>query len=128
MKIVLFDGECGICSRSVEFIFSIDKKAQIYFAPLDSPIAKEKLAQNGITNPDPNTFYYLDGDQIHSKSTGALRVLKDIGGFWKLFYIFILIPPFIRDFCYDLIAKNRHRFIKKSACAMPSKEFLERLL
>ncbi|MBN2824737.1 MAG: DUF393 domain-containing protein [Campylobacterales bacterium] len=128
MKIVLFDGECGICSKSVEFIFTIDKKAQIYFAPLDSAIAKEKLAQNGIDNPNPNTFYYIDGEKLYSKSTGALRVLKDVGRGWGLLYIFIVIPRFIRDFLYDLVAKNRHKFIKKSACAMPSKAFLDRLL
>jgi predicted DCC family thiol-disulfide oxidoreductase YuxK len=79
MKIVLFDGECGICSQSVEFILAIDKKRVIYFTPLQSAIAKEKLAQKGIVAPDPNTFYYIDGQNLYSKSTGILRLLKDIG-------------------------------------------------
>ncbi|MBN2825228.1 MAG: DUF393 domain-containing protein [Campylobacterales bacterium] len=128
MKIILFDGECGICSKSVEFIFSIDKKGIFYFAPLESAIAKEKLAQNGVNNPNPNTFYYLDKERLYTKSTGALRVLKDAGRGWQLLYVFIIIPRFVRDFIYDLIAKNRYRFIKKSACAMPSKAFLDRVL
>jgi len=128
MKIVLFDGECGICSQSVEFVFAIDKKREIYFAPLQSTIAKEKLAQKGIVTPDPNTFYYIDGLSLYSKSTGVLRLLKDIGNGWQLLYVLIVVPRFVRDFLYDRVAKNRHRFLKKSACALPPQALLDRLL
>ncbi|MEA2029560.1 MAG: DCC1-like thiol-disulfide oxidoreductase family protein [Campylobacterota bacterium] len=127
-KIVFFDGECGICSKSVEFIFSIDKSQLIYFAPLQSTIAKEKLTQNGITNPNPNTFYYLDGDIVYSKSTGVLKVLRDTQSFYQWFYFVIIVPRYIRDFVYDIVAKNRYSLIKKSTCQIPSKEFLQRVL
>lgn len=127
-KIVLFDGECGICSKSVEFIFSIDRTDSIYFAPLNSPIAIKKLSQNGINHPNPNTFYYVDGDRLYSKSTGVLKVLQDTQSPYRYLYIFIIIPAFIRDFLYDLIAKNRHRLIKKSACSLPNPKLRQRIL
>jgi len=128
MKIVLFDGECGVCSKSVELLFSIDQSKSIYFAPLQSNIAKEKLTQNGITNPNPNTFYYIDEEVVYSKSSGVLRVLRDTQSLYRWLYIFRVIPRSIRDFFYDLFAKHRHRFLQKSACGLPSKELLERFL
>jgi len=127
-KIVLFDGECGICSKSVEFIFSIDKSQSIYFAPLQSDRAKERLTQNGITHPNPNTFYYIDGDIVYSKSTGVLKVLRDTKSHYQWLYFLILIPSPIRHFVYDFIAKNRQKYIKKQECSLPSQAFLQRVL
>jgi len=117
-----------VCAKSVAFIFAIDKSKAIYFAPLQSEVAQETLAKNGITNPNPNTFYYIDGEKLYSKSSGVLCVLRDTQSLYRWLYILRIIPRFLRDLLYDGFAKHRHRFFTKSACGLPSRELLERFI
>ena len=71
----------------------------------------------------------IEGEELYTRSSGALRMLKHIGGGWKLLYAFIIVPKFIRDAVYNLIAQNRYRwFGKKVACWLPKREWKERFL
>jgi predicted DCC family thiol-disulfide oxidoreductase YuxK len=71
----------------------------------------------------------IEEGKLYSKSTGALRMLKYIGGLWSLAYAFIIIPKFIRDAVYNLVARNRYRwFGKKNECWLPKQEWKNRFL
>jgi len=79
------------------------------------------LKQFHLSGTDFNTFILLKDDQIYTKSTAALKVAKEMSGLWSLLYIFIIIPAFIRNFFYDLVAKNRYKwFGKQDACWIPT--------
>jgi predicted DCC family thiol-disulfide oxidoreductase YuxK len=66
---------------------------------------------------------------VYQRSTAALKVLKDMGGYWKLFYVFIIIPRPLRDMIYDLVAKYRYRiFGKKESCMVPSADLRKRFI
>jgi predicted DCC family thiol-disulfide oxidoreductase YuxK len=63
----------------------------------------------------------LEGTNLYTRSTAALRMLKHLGGGWSLLYGLIIIPKFIRDAVYNFVARNRYRwFGKKETCMIPT--------
>jgi predicted DCC family thiol-disulfide oxidoreductase YuxK len=127
-KIILFDGVCQFCDRSVQFIIKRDKKGHFKFASLQSDLAKQLLSQYNVAK-DVDSLVLLDGNNYYIKSTAALRICKNLSGFWKLGYLLLVIPRPFRDFVYQLIAKNRYNwFGKKEACTIPSPEMRKRFL
>ncbi len=127
--IVLFDGVCNLCNGLINFIIKRDRKAIMKFASLQSKVASEILKIHNVNEQELDSVVLLIDDKIYTKSTAALHLLKELGGFWKMFYVFIIVPKFIRDFIYTLIAKNRYRmFGRKDSCMIPNKEINARFL
>lgn len=129
-KIILFDGVCNLCNSSIQFVIKRDKKNNYKFAALQSDTAKILLNERGIDSSqidsiiliDPNTAYYI-------KSTAALEIGKSFGGVWRLLSIFEWVPRPIRDWIYDLIAKNRYSwFGKQNDCMIPTPELKAKFL
>ena len=126
-KILLFDGICNLCNNLVFFIIKRDPKSQFKFAALQSETGKLLLKKYILESNNLNTVVYIKGEKYFLKSTAILNIIKDLGGYWKLFYAFIIIPKFIRDFIYDLIAKSRYQiFGKKESCMIPSPDINKR--
>jgi predicted DCC family thiol-disulfide oxidoreductase YuxK len=126
VPVVLYDGNCGFCSRSVQFIWRKNKKRNILFASLQSETAA-KLAESLQTPAwDLNSMVLVENGKAYRYSSGALRVCKHLRGLWKLMYGFLIVPPFIRDFFYKRIAANRHKL--GNNCPVPEKDFLDRTL
>ncbi|MEA4976595.1 MAG: thiol-disulfide oxidoreductase DCC family protein [Paludibacter sp.] len=127
--IVLFDGVCNLCIGIVNFIIKRDSKNRFRFAALQSESGQMLLKEYGISSTDINTLIYISGKQFLDKSSAALNILKDLGGVWRFFYVFIYIPAPIRDFLYHQITKIRYRiFGKRSSCMIPSPGVKERFL
>ena len=126
---MLFDGVCNLCSRSVQFIIKRDRRGIFRFASLQSPIGQSLLQQFGQPTDVLNSFVLLDNDKIYTRSSGALRVVKRLGGAWPLLYVLWIIPRPLRDKIYDWVAKNRYRwFGKEETCWLPRPEWKERFL
>jgi len=121
-KVIIFDGDCNFCNTSVNFILKNDKAKKFLFASLYSKFYKELAELNGLPLKEINTFMYLDGKILYMKSTGALKVLTELGGIFSFAYLFILIPTFIRDLVYETIAKYRKRIIRKKVCILPDND------
>lgn len=127
--IVLFDGVCNLCDRSVQFILKRDKKGYFQFASLQSEVGQELLKKYDLPTEDFGSFVLIEKGKAYQKSTGALRVCRHLGAAWPLLYGFIIIPPFLRHGVYSLLARNRYRwFGKKEACMLPQPEWKERFL
>jgi len=127
--ILLFDGVCNLCNRLVIFIIRRDKEAKIKFAALQSETGKYFLKKCNLSGESIDSIVYIEGTGCFLKSSAVLHLLKSIGGAWSLLQGFIVIPKFIRDFFYDLIAKNRYRiFGKTDTCLVPSQDIAERFL
>ena len=128
-NILLFDGVCNLCNGAVLFVIKRDKKEQIKFASLQSEVGKELLTQYNLPLNEFDSFIYIKNNQILLKSAAALTLMKDIGGVWQLLYAFIIVPKFIRDFVYGVVAKNRYKwFGKQDVCMMPDKKLHSRFL
>jgi predicted DCC family thiol-disulfide oxidoreductase YuxK len=125
--IILFDGVCNLCNSIVQFVIKKDKKKQFLFASLQGKTGQEVLKKFNLPVNDFNSFIILEADKIYTRSTGALRMLKKLGGGWKLFYGFIILPRFIRDAVYNWIARNRYKWYgKRDECMIPTPELKER--
>lgn len=128
-KIILFDGVCNLCNSAVNFIIDQDHKDQFVFAPLQSNIGQQLLAQHHLPTDFLHNLIFIDREKVYQKSTAALKIAKELKFPWPLFYIFIIVPPFIRDFFYRAIAKYRYQlFGKSSTCRYPSDEIKAKFL
>lgn len=127
--IIFFDGICNLCNSSVNFIIKRDKRNKFKFAAFQSDIGKKLLEKHNYSNKNFDTLVLLKDNTIHTKSTAALLISKELNSFWKLFYIFIIIPKFLRDYVYLYISLNRYKwFGKKDSCMLPSPEVKSRFL
>jgi len=125
--VILFDGVCNLCNGAVKFVIRHDKNAYFKFAPLQSEIASRLVTDKNLSRA--NTFLLLEQGKLYKRSTAALRVCLHLNGAWKLLYGLIIVPGFIRDALYDIVAKNRTRwFGKKDACMIPSDNLRSRFL
>lgn len=126
-KILFFDGVCNLCNGLVKFVIRHDHNAAIRFAPLQSQGAADLLCRNNITGSD--SVIYLTEGGFFIKSSAILRMFRDMGGAWRLLYGFIIVPRFIRDFIYDVVARNRYRiFGRRESCMVPTPDVKERFL
>lgn len=127
--IILFDGVCNLCNTSVQFVLKRDTKATFKFASLQSNAGQKLLADFKLPLDEFNSFIYIDDGKLYTRSSAALRVAKELNFPWKLMFGFIVVPPFIRNFVYDIIAKNRYKwFGKRESCMIPTAELKQRFL
>ena len=126
---MLFDGVCNLCNGMVRFIIRRDLKRKFRFASLQSENGRQRLEMFGLSGSDFESFVLIQGDRCYIKSTAALKMFRELGGIWTILYVFIWIPRPLRDFLYDIIAKNRYRiFGKQETCLIPTPELEARFL
>ena len=127
--IILFDGVCNFCNRSVNFIIDHDPAGYFKFGALQSEAGKALLSQHGLAKDDLDTLILIEDGRAYTHSTASLRILKHMKGWYSLLYDFIVVPASIRDFLYYLFAKYRYKlFGKQAECRVPTKEELERFI
>ena len=125
--IILFDGVCNLCNRSVQFIIKKDKKGIFKFASLQSTVGKELLKEFELPEDSFQSFIYIKNDMAFSRSDAALEIAKMLNGVWQFVYFFKIVPKFFRDPIYNLIARNRYKwFGKKDECRVPTSKMKER--
>lgn len=120
LKIVFYDGDCGFCNKSVQFVLKNGKTNDIHFAALQTDFAKSFFRNHQLPEPDLSTFYFWD-NKMYSKSTGALKVLNYIKFPYSVLKIGWILPQRLRDILYDYIAKRRHK-LANGFCVLPSEE------
>jgi predicted DCC family thiol-disulfide oxidoreductase YuxK len=127
--IILFDGVCNLCNAGIQSVVKKDKKRKFRFASLQGEKGQALLREFNLAGPHLDSFVLIEGDKAYTRSTAALRIAKLTGGFWKILYGLIIVPRFIRDAVYNLIARNRYRwFGKKEECMIPTPELRDRFL
>jgi predicted DCC family thiol-disulfide oxidoreductase YuxK len=127
--IILFDGICNLCNGAVQTVIKHDPDGKFQFASLQSNEGQKLLQQYQLPANNFNSFVLIQNGNVYTKSTGALRVAKQINGWWKLLYVFIVLPKFIRDPVYNWIANNRYKwFGKHDECMIPTPELKARFL
>ncbi|NHB69998.1 DUF393 domain-containing protein [Bacteroidales bacterium M08MB] len=121
-SIILFDGVCNLCNASVQFIIKRDKGDYFRFAALQSETGKA-IANKYDVSDNASSVILIENEKKYTESTAALKIAKKLSGLWPLLYLFIIIPPPIRNSIYRIIAKNRYRwFGKKDECMVPPPE------
>ena len=126
-NIVFFDGVCSLCNRSVDFFMRHDKRHVLFFAPLQGTTAATLLPRDEASSLS-SIIYYSEG-KISYRTKAVLNLLWDMGGWWRLSFIFRIVPSFIRDIFYNWMATYRYKwFGKKATCRIPTIEERGRFL
>jgi predicted DCC family thiol-disulfide oxidoreductase YuxK len=127
--IFLFDGVCKFCDAGVNFILDHDRRGLVRFAALQSESGQRLLRKFRLRTSDFDTLVLVEGERCYTRSSAVLRVAGLLGGPWRWLTAFLLVPPFLRDFAYDIFARNRYRwFGKYDACRLPTPEVRRRFL
>ncbi len=116
MNIIFYDGDCGLCNHFVKFVLRFEKENLFYFSPLNS-----KLALSTLNEQNLDTVVLLkNGDEFH-RSDAALLILKEMKFPISCCYLLRLIPRFLRDSVYKVIARNRSHFLQRDKqCLLPT--------
>jgi predicted DCC family thiol-disulfide oxidoreductase YuxK len=126
-NIIIFDGYCNFCSRGVDFILQRDSQKIFSFAASQSESGERILASHNIRSVE-SVIYIRHGNTFQS-SSAVLRILQDLGYPWKIFFVFILVPRFIRDAVYNFIAKSRYSLLgRRNVCRIPNENERSRFL
>jgi predicted DCC family thiol-disulfide oxidoreductase YuxK len=127
--ILLFDGECGFCNKTVQFFLKNEnKKKKMHFAPIQS---QEGMALRKYFEIDDkiDSIILIKDHGAYIKSCAALRLGLYMKGLWPLVTGFVIIPPFLRNLVYDFIAKRRKKiFGRVESCALLKNEDRSRFL
>jgi predicted DCC family thiol-disulfide oxidoreductase YuxK len=124
--LLLYDGTCGFCAGSVQFILARDRNGSMRFAALDSVAGRAVLERNPHMR-DFDSVLFIEppkGEQperVFAHSDAALRAASYLGGPWRLVNVARIIPRPLRDAVYRLIARHRHRLSgARPQCVVPS--------
>lgn len=133
--IILYDGVCGLCNRLVQFLLKHDKHGRLRFASLQSDFAEKVLRRHGFDPKDLDTVHVVEnydqpGERVLQRSDAILRAGRELGGVWSaLSAVAGVIPRFLRDPFYLLVARNRYRvFGKYETCMLPDPDQRSRFL
>ena len=128
-RIILFDGVCNFCNRTVRVIIKHDKTDKFKFAQLQSAIAKESLLKQGLDQNELSSVILIEGDRVYTKSDAVIRIALQLSGWPTIVSYSKWVPKAIRNFFYDLIAKYRYRlFGKQDNCIIPDKKVQDKFL
>jgi predicted DCC family thiol-disulfide oxidoreductase YuxK len=127
--IVLYDGLCALCDASVQWLIDHDSAGRLRFASLQSPVGQAILKQFGLPLSGLKSLLLVEGHQYWMRSTAALRIAGYLDRPWNLATAFLLLPAFLRDPLYEVLAANRYRwFGRREACRVPTPALRARFL
>lgn len=127
--VILFDGVCNFCNASVNFVIRRDGRDHFRFAPLQSAAGQALQEQYHFDPAGLSTFILVENGKAYTRSTAALKVARKLGFPLNMVYAFILVPRFLRDAAYDLVARNRYKwFGKKESCMVPDEKVRRKFL
>lgn len=128
-KIILFDGVCNLCDKSVQFIIKHDVKDVFRFVALQSEKGVQILKHLGIDAAKVESIVlYVPGEAYYVKAEAAMQIAKDLNS-WHKVISYLSFTGSVGNFVYDYIAKNRYQWYgKKEACMIPTPELKAKFL
>lgn len=126
---ILFDGVCNLCNGFVQFVIARDPHARYRFAALSSDAARKLLADSGVQGALPDSIVLVENGRVYLRSDVPLRIARSLTFPWPLFSALQIVPRFIRDRVYDVIAARRYRwFGRRDVCMVPTSDLKQRFL
>jgi len=128
-SLVFFDGVCNLCNSTVQFLLKIDKYQRLQFCSLQGEAAKKILPAYQISTEKLSSIIFIHDNKAYTESSAVLEIFRVVGGLWICMYVFKIIPAFIRNAFYRLIAHYRYQwFGKKDQCMIPPASVQSRFL
>jgi len=132
--VLLYDGVCGLCNRTVQFVLRRDGEKRFRFAPLQSAFAARLLGKKGVDASDLSSVYIAvfreQGEILLMQSDAVLWVMEKLPGIWPgVARVLRFVPRTVRDWGYRVIARSRYQlFGKYDTCPIPSESDRERFI
>jgi len=121
MNIVLFDGHCNLCNKTVLFLIKFDKKNNLNFAAQQTN-AGVKIMNQYLVKQDTRSVIFIKENLVYYQSDAIIEIAKLLSGWPRIGILAAIFPKFLRNWVYDLVAQNRYKiFGKQSVCAIPAK-------
>ena len=125
--LLLFDGVCNLCSFEVQFLINHDSKGNLMFTSQQSNKGQKILTHLNLKHLDLQTAVLIDNNVVYTKSAAIIRTFNYLDGAWRYGRFLNIIPSFISNFFYGILAKNRYRwFGQKEACWIPTNALRQR--
>jgi predicted DCC family thiol-disulfide oxidoreductase YuxK len=116
-SLMLYDADCNLCEGLAKFVKNHSNKIQL--SSIQSGNGKEILRKCNIAANNLNTILLIENGKILTKSNAVLHIIKKLNSYWVLFYIIVIVPRFLRDKMYNIIANNRYKwFGRKNKCTI----------
>lgn len=119
MKVLIYDGDCNMCSRLIQFVVFINKDKNLHITDFNSQWTKE----NVDLNPNVDSLIFIDNNQLYFYSDAVIQLTAALHPLFKIVSIAHIVPKKLRDKLYRWIAKNRNRVFKDDKCKMPNEKF-----
>ncbi len=119
--IVLYDGVCGLCDRTVQWLLRHDRARHLRYATLQGETAARLRTQHAEIPSDLDTVVVVDGGRVYLRARAFARIARYLPMPWRLGTAFRFVPRFLADAAYGLVARSRYRvFGKVDACRVPA--------
>ncbi len=126
--LILFDGDCVLCSGSARFILRRDRAGRFRLAPVQSPLGQALLVHYEVDPADPSTMLLIEAGEAHQRSEAVLRIAAGLPAPFSAASLLRLLPGGWRDAVYLWVARRRRRLAGQTWCAMPDKTSADRIL
>jgi predicted DCC family thiol-disulfide oxidoreductase YuxK len=126
--LVLYDGVCGLCNFFVRFLIRRDRHDRMRFATLQSELGRRIVERHGGDPDELSSVYVVERletpkERARVRGKAALFALRSLGGAWKMMVVFEILPAFLLNLGYRLVAAIRYRlFGRLDACPVPTPE------
>jgi predicted DCC family thiol-disulfide oxidoreductase YuxK len=121
--IIYFDGVCNLCNGFIDFLIKRDKRRVFKYTSLQGKKGQDLLLKHKLPTENLSSVILEKDGVVYIKAKAAIKILSALPGAWFLFSIFKIVPLFISNYVYDVIAKNRYNwFGKKESCRLPTAE------
>lgn len=127
--IAVMDATCALCSFGARMIHRFDTSGDIRICPIQTERGKALLEKNDLDALDPDSWLFVEGDQVYHNFDAVIRVGVRCGGIGRILTVLRVIPRPVRNWLYYAIARNRYRFFGRGdMCALPDPAFQARLI
>ena len=127
--IAVMDATCALCSWGARMIHRLDRSGEIMIAPIQSETGAALMSNNGLDPLDPDTWLFIENGKVWRDFDAVIRVGQRSGGIGRALVLLRLLPPPVRDWLYQRVARNRYAmFGRGDMCALPDPAFRARLM
>lgn len=126
--IIAFDGVCVLCNGWVRFLLKHDRQGRYRFAAMQTPAGRALLSAHGLDPENPASLLLLEDGRAWTDTDAIRRVVSGLGGLWRIASLLALLPRFIGDPLYRLVARNRYRWFGTTTCHVPTEAQRARFL
>jgi predicted DCC family thiol-disulfide oxidoreductase YuxK len=127
--VIIFDGQCVLCSRSAQFVLRHDRRRTFRLLAAQTPLGRALYVHYGLDPHDYESIILIADGVPTLKSEAVIRIAQGLGAPWSLAAILRALPLPWRDRLYDVLARNRFRmFGRRTTCYLPDPRDADRFL